>query len=80
MVKDSEIKDIIEQPTDLLINYYNKDVLGLALLSAKSSAKFKVGLGNVNPQLNDLIIGCDITDINTFKTEMVKYLKVLNKL
>ena len=42
--------------------------------------KFKVGLGNVNPQLNDLIIGCDITDINTFKTEMVKYLKVLNKL
>jgi hypothetical protein len=80
VVKDSEIKDIIEQPTDLLINYYNKDVLGLALLSAKSPAKFKVGLGNVNPQLNDLIIGCDITDINTFKTEMVKYLKVLNKL
>ncbi|WP_348660963.1 DUF6913 domain-containing protein [Croceibacter atlanticus] len=80
VVKDSEIKDIIAKPTDLLINYYNKEVLGLELLSAKSPAKFKVGFGNVNPQLNDLIIGCDITDINTFKTEMVKYLKVLNKL
>lgn len=80
VVKDSEIKQVLNTPVDLLINYYDRERVALALLSATAKSKFRVGFPTINRSLNDLIIDCDLQDFELFKSEMIKYLKVLNKL
>ena len=47
--------------------------------TATSEAKFKVGLIE-ETNVNDLVIKTDINDTSTFENELVKYLRILNKL
>ncbi|MBB1150399.1 MULTISPECIES: hypothetical protein [unclassified Myroides] len=51
-VQNQEVKKFIEQPFDLLINFYAKDIVPLLWVSAKSKAKFKVGIAAVTPRIN----------------------------
>ena len=80
LVKDNAIKNILDKETDLLINYFKTNKVALELASASANAKFKVGLFNADLNLNDLIIDCSISDFDLFKSETIKYLKVLNKI
>ncbi|AXT20558.1 hypothetical protein D7030_05385 [Flavobacteriaceae bacterium AU392] len=79
-INNVELEQFINTKYDALISYYNEDNLELNLVSAASKANFKIGISNNNLRLNDFIIDVKSKDIEIFKTEVIKYLKVLNKI
>ena len=64
----------------MLINYYEDDNLMMKLLSVKTPARLKVGLGAQDPKVNDLILNTPMNDFKLFKSELKKYLKVLKEI
>jgi hypothetical protein len=79
-IKDANLKTFINTDFDLLISYYTEDNILLKLLTTASKSKFKVGILQEDERINDLIIKTELNDFKTFKIELEKYLKILNKL
>lgn len=79
-INNSELQDFLNTKFDMLISYYASDVLELKYLTASSKAPFKVGIFQLDKRINDLIIKTDFDNLDVFKTELKKYLNVLNKL
>lgn len=79
-ISNVELHSFLEKEFDLLISYYSANVLRLKLLTAYSKAKFKVSIFQDDARLNDLIINTKVNQFNAFKKELVKYLKVFNKI
>lgn len=79
-IEKKEVKDFVNTPFDLLINYYDINKSALLLLSIKSQAKFKVGFDTVDKRVNHFIIKTLVEDFNEFVLELFKYLKILNKI
>lgn len=77
---NKDVAEFLKQEYDLLINYYEDDNVMLKLLSVKTPARLKVGLGTLDARLNDLILHLPLNDFNGFKNELKKYLNVLNEL
>ncbi len=73
-------QEFIDKQFDVLVGYYTKKNNFLDAMVAASHANFKVGFAGADPRLFDLLIEIDINDIEAFKTELKKYLTVLNKL
>jgi len=78
-VENSYALEFLSKEYDLLINYYTQDTLILKLMTVKTKARIKVGFAEIDTQLNDLILQTKLQDFNTFKTELKKYLKVMNE-
>jgi len=79
-ITNIELNEFIDTKFDALISYYQTETLELNLATAISKANFKIGLTSKEPRLFDLIIDIDPKHIDVFQNELVKYLKVLNKL
>ena len=79
-IKNIDLESFINEPYDMLICYYKKEVLQLDLITTASKANLKVGISNTDERLYDLIIDVALKDINIFKQELKKYLNILNKL
>ncbi|QCE43418.1 DUF6913 domain-containing protein [Psychroserpens sp. NJDZ02] len=79
-LKSQTAKDFIAINFDLLINLYETDALALQLVTAATNAQFKVGIYNARQDINDLIIETKLVDKSIFKTELIKYLNILNKI
>lgn len=79
-INNVELDTFVNTEFDLLISYYSADVLRLKLITAYSKAKFKVSIFHFDKRLNDLIIETKINQFDAFKSELVKYLKVFNKI
>ncbi|WP_338730874.1 DUF6913 domain-containing protein [Mangrovimonas cancribranchiae] len=79
-VINSELQTFIDTDFDILISFYKQDILELRYITAASKAKFKVGVYLQDERLNDLIIKTNLNQLESFKTELYKYLKVLNKI
>ncbi len=79
-IKNIDLEAFINEPYDVLICYYKKEVLQLDLITAASNANLKVGISRNDERLYDLIIDVALKDINIFKEELKKYLNILNKL
>ncbi|GLU44495.1 DUF6913 domain-containing protein [Allomuricauda sp. NBRC 101325] len=79
-IENGYVLEFLGREYDMLINYYEVDSLMMKLLSVKSSARLKVGLGAQDPKLNDLILNTPLNDFKLFKSELKKYLKVLNEI
>jgi hypothetical protein len=79
-INKNEVKEFIETPFDLLINYYDVAKSALLLMSLKSKAKFKVGFDTVDKRVNHFIIKSLVENYNEFVLELFKYLKILNKI
>ena len=79
-VENSYALEFLNKEYDLLVNYYTQDILILKLMTVKTRARIKVGLAELDPELNDLILQTQLQDFNTFKTELMKYLKVMNEI
>ena len=79
-VKHPGLKLFLDEEFDLLINYYTEDITTLKLFSVASKAKFKVGILQRDERINDLIIKTELSDFDTFKVELIKYLNILNKI
>ncbi|WP_299890546.1 hypothetical protein [uncultured Lacinutrix sp.] len=80
VIKDPDLKRFLDTDFDIFISYYTEESISLKLLTAASKAKFKVGVLQDDERLNDLIIKTKIKDLDTFKSELMKYLTVLNKI
>ena len=78
--KSAEVADFVEQPFDALISFYKPNRYELKIVTAMSKAKFKVGISNEDDRLHDLIIDVALKDQDTFKVELIKYLKTLKKI
>lgn len=78
--KNKTFKSFINEPHDLLIGYFDKNNLYLENAVLHSKAKFKVGFANVNQKLYDMEIAESPAKIESFLTELKKYLVLLKKL
>lgn len=79
-IKNVELQWFLNTKFDALISYYTQDELELKLLTATSKAQFKIGILQTDIRLNDLIIKTKINEFDVFKTEVYKYLTILNKI
>ena len=79
-IKNIELQTFIDTEFDALISYYIQDELELKQITAASKAKFKIGIFQDDSRLNDFIIKTNLKQFDLFKTEVVKYLRILKKM
>lgn len=79
-IKNAELQSFVNKHYDILVCFYKQDILELNLIVAKSKANLKVGLTGIDDRLYDLIMAVDTTDFKLFKSELTKYLTILNKI
>lgn len=79
-IHNIELQSFVDTQFDALISYYGADELELKLITAKSRARFKIGILQPDERLNDLIIKTKISEFDLFKDELKKYLNIFNKL
>lgn len=78
--KNAEVNEFVNFPFDLLLSYYKPNCYELNIVTAMSKANFKVGLSTEDERLHDLILEIEPKNTSTFKIELIKYLKTLNKI
>jgi len=78
-IKKTEIKEFIQEKSDLLISYYNVKQKALEYITTKSQANFKVGFFVDEKLPNHITIDAKLDDYQLFIKELIKYLKVFNK-
>ncbi|WP_298498493.1 hypothetical protein [uncultured Algibacter sp.] len=79
-IHNSELKNFLKTEFDVLISYYDKEILELKLITAESKAKFKIGILQSDERLNDLIIKTNLKQFDLFKEEVFKYLTIFKKI
>jgi len=79
-IKNVELESFLDLKLDALISYYEEEILELKCITAASKAKLKVGILQTDERINDLIIKTNIKEFHVFKTELFKYLTILNKI
>ncbi|TJY36084.1 DUF6913 domain-containing protein [Pontimicrobium aquaticum] len=79
-IDNVELEEFVNTEFDALISYYKEDSLELNLVTALSKANFKIGISGKDKRLHDFIIDVTTNQIDLFKMELIKYLKVLNKI
>lgn len=72
-----DLESFINTDFDVLIGYYNENEVEVNLIAALSKAKFKIGLKEVDKRIFDLIINVRTNELNVFKIELKKYLRIL---
>lgn len=75
-----DVAAFINKPFDVLISYYDVEKAPLLLATIKSKAKFKVGFASVDKRLNNFMISSQAEKHAEFISELIKYLKILNKI
>lgn len=79
-ITDVSLDSFVENKFDLLVGYYSEKQLYLEFTTLKSEATFKIGFSGVNDQLFDLLIKESPSKVDSFSSEMYKYLTLLNKI
>jgi hypothetical protein len=79
-INNQNAKEFLNKPFDVLVGYYKGTHEFLDLMVSESMAKFKVGMAGADERLYDLLIELDISKTEAIKVELIKYLRVLNKL
>lgn len=79
-IQNGYAQEFLSKEFDLLINYYTTDKLLLQLMTLHAKARLNVGFGEVDKDLNDLILNTPIKDFDIFKKELKKYLFILNEI
>ena len=79
-ITNQNAKEFLEFPFDVLIGFYKDKNEFLDLMASSSNAKFKVGVAGVDDRLYDLLLSLDPYNVENFKNELKKYLRVLNKI
>ncbi|MEQ3662343.1 MAG: hypothetical protein ABNG98_04395 [Flavobacterium sp.] len=79
-INKQEVQAFLDEPFDLLINYYEVERPSLLLVSRASKAQFKVGFSTIDKRINHFMINTSVSQYKEFVSELFKYLKILNKL
>ena len=78
-LKNDEIEKLVQSEFDLLLNYVDDNQF-LNYITVFSKSKFKVGFKTNQKQLFDLEIAIEQNNVELFHVELMKYLKILNKI
>ncbi len=79
-IKSTDLTQFLDQNFDMLIDYTKANTVFKKHIVAKSKASFKVGYTEVDDRLYDFMIAVENEEIISFNKELIKYLKILNKL
>lgn len=79
-INNQNAREFLEYPFDVLVGYYRENNKFMEALVAKSAARFKIGFKEMDQRLYDLLLGVEPYDIDLFKSELKKYLKILKKI
>lgn len=79
-IKNPDLQSVLDQKVDLLLTYNFEDTVAVNFFSLQSKAKFKVGCAAQDERLNHLVIAVEGNDLHAYHNELIKYLKILNKL
>lgn len=79
-INNIDLQSFVDTDFDVLISYYKANKLELNFVTAVSKANFKVGLTTHDDRLYDLMIDIKTNEFSLFKSELKKYLTVLNKI
>jgi len=79
-LKNQDLIDFTKSKFDVLICYFLASNNELKQIAAMSQANLKVGLSNEDERVYDLIIDVAPKSFSIFKTELKKYLTILNKI
>ena len=79
-IENSYALEFLSREYDLLVNYYTEENLLIQLMSIQTKARFRVGFKAVDQHYNDLILDVPLSDFKTFKSELKKYLSVLDEI
>lgn len=80
LIDKSDVVAFIELEFDLLISYYDIEKAGLMQVTNLSKARFKVGFSTIDKRINHFMIDTNAENHEIFVTELIKYLKILNKI
>lgn len=72
--------EFMSQEYDLLINFFKNSNSVLGLISANTNALFRVGFENIDNRFNDLIFSSKMSNDTVFGKELIRYLKIMNKI
>ena len=79
-IVEQEINSFINVKFDLLISFYDIERALLLKITHDSKAHFKVGFSSIDNRLNHFMINCATDNHAVFVNELLKYLKLLNKI
>jgi len=79
-IKNPDLEAFINKEFDALVSFYNEEHLELNLITAISKANFKIGIWGHDARLFDFILQTDSSNFDVFKSELIKYLNILNKI
>ncbi|MBT8245837.1 MAG: hypothetical protein HKP48_04755 [Winogradskyella sp.] len=79
-LKNQDLIDFTKSKFDVLICYFLANHNELKQIAAMTQANLKVGLSNEDERVYDLIIEVAPKEFSIFKTELKKYLTILNKI
>ncbi|WP_367278037.1 hypothetical protein [Flavobacterium sp.] len=79
-ITNPAVKDFIKEEFDLLISYYDVEKAILLTITHNSKAQFKVGFSSIDKRLNHLMINTNAENYKVFVHELIRYLKILNKI
>ncbi|WP_282122208.1 DUF6913 domain-containing protein [Algibacter mikhailovii] len=79
-IKNSGLETFLDTKFDVLISFYERELLELKIITARSKAKFKIGIMQSDERVNDLIVKTSLNEFHLFKEEVFKYLKILKKI
>ena len=76
-IKSRELNLFLNRKMDLLINYCDPESVFPQVITARSKASYKAGFDHEHGLFYDIAIKIEGNKIDTFNTELVKYLKIL---
>lgn len=81
VVKSAKLSDFVAKPFRFLISYYQRENVFLHFLKASSKGAFKIGVQQqASACFQDLTIDCNLEQTEVFKSEVLKYLKIVNRI
>jgi|GEM_PF-2682226 len=75
-VRNQAVQDFIAQPFDWLINFYAKDIVPLLWVSAKSKAKFKIGVATITPKINHFSLDIQELQAAPYIKHLMNYITI----
>lgn len=76
-IKSEVLNKFVKSEFDILINYCDPDLIYPKVIMLRSIARLKAGFDHESNFFNDISVKTTGNDIDTFNTELLKYLQIL---
>lgn len=78
-LRNEKVKEFLNKPFDMLINYYDTEAIILVWASAYSKARLKVGFSSIKTPVNHFSIELATNKYKEYIDELFKYIKLLKQ-